>query len=285
MMRTPPFVGHRRYSITHRAVQRLRELVPGHDGDDDDESLRDKLDSALGDAEDGGKAIRTLDAMLGEPQTLIPIDAFGDLLYAIIKEETVVTVLPRGHGEEILHRGQAMEQRVASGQAAVRAPLEPREREDDRRDQPRRRWRKDTVPPVVVERVVRPGTNGTNGHSEEIDRSVQQELPELEDEPVTAEDAPVRDEEPRRRVVPSRGRVQLTPVPRYADLEPVGPVETVLHDALELGRRRAAIAALREVLSQHDSQDALLPLWNAVAHEGLPERMTIGDLIEAVQGL
>ena len=104
MMR-PPFVGHRRYSITHRAVQRLRELCPGRD-DEDDETLRDRLDEALGNAEDSGRAIRTLDAMLGEPQTLIPIDAFGDTLYAIIKEDTVVTVLPQGHGEEILQRGQ-----------------------------------------------------------------------------------------------------------------------------------------------------------------------------------
>ncbi len=34
-----PFPGHRRYSITHRAVQRLRELVPKMD-DLDDEALR-----------------------------------------------------------------------------------------------------------------------------------------------------------------------------------------------------------------------------------------------------
>ena len=82
-MLRPPFPGHRRYSITHRAVQRLRELVANID-DDDDESLRDKLDEALGRAEDTGHAIRTLDAMLAEPQTLIPIDRFGEVLYEII---------------------------------------------------------------------------------------------------------------------------------------------------------------------------------------------------------
>src|SRR5690606_35408570 len=86
-----PFPGHRRYSITHRAVQRLRELVPIMD-DLDDEALRDRLDAALGKAEDGGKAVRTLDAMLGEPQVLIPVEEFGEVLYAIIKEDTVVTV-------------------------------------------------------------------------------------------------------------------------------------------------------------------------------------------------
>ena len=159
----PPFVGHRRYSITHRAVQRLRELVPGRD-DEDDESLRDKLDEALGNAEDAGKAIRTLDAMLGEPQTLIPIDAFGDVLYAIIKEDTVVTVLPRGHGEEILQRGQAMEQRVAAGQATVRH----HDRDKDRwSDGPRRRWQKETGAPVVIERIVRGNGHAQgNGHVE-----------------------------------------------------------------------------------------------------------------------
>ena len=91
-----PFPGHRRYSITHRAVQRLRELVPIMD-DLDDEALRDRLDAALGKAEDGGRAVRTLDAMLGEPQVLIPVDEFGEVLYAIIKEDTVVTVLQKGY--------------------------------------------------------------------------------------------------------------------------------------------------------------------------------------------
>jgi hypothetical protein len=60
--------------------------------------------------------VRTLDVMLAEPQILIPLESFGDTLYAIIKEDTVVTVLPRGHGEEILQRGQALEQRVAAGE-------------------------------------------------------------------------------------------------------------------------------------------------------------------------
>ena len=149
-MLRPPFPGHRRYSITHRAVQRLRELVPKRD-DEDDETLRDRLDAALTAAENDGKAVRTLDAMLGEPQTLIPVTDFGDTLYAIIKEDTVVTVLPQGHGEEILQRGQAMEQRVAQGHAQPR----PGEREEDRWDS-RRRWRRE-IPsaPVVVERPAR----------------------------------------------------------------------------------------------------------------------------------
>ncbi len=114
MLRSP-FPGHRRYSITHRAVQRLRELVPTV-AEEDDEALRDRLDAAITSAEDTGKAVRTLDVMLGEPQILIPLESFGDILYAIIKEDTVVTVLPKGHGEEILQRGQALEQRVAAGE-------------------------------------------------------------------------------------------------------------------------------------------------------------------------
>ncbi|MCA9686545.1 MAG: hypothetical protein KC457_30535, partial [Myxococcales bacterium] len=85
----------------------------------DDEGLRDRLDEALGKAEEDGKAVRTLDAMLNEPQVLIPVDEFGEVLFAIIKEDTVVTVLPKGHGEEILQRGQALQQKVASGELPV----------------------------------------------------------------------------------------------------------------------------------------------------------------------
>lgn len=141
------FPGHRRYSITHRAVQRLRELVTKMDHLDDEE-LRDQLDVALCTAEDGGRAVRTLDAMLGEPQVLIPVDAFGETLFAIIKEETVVTVLPKGHGEEILQRGQALEKRVESGEVLTRSERE----ESERFDGFRRRWRRDPQAPVVIER-------------------------------------------------------------------------------------------------------------------------------------
>ncbi len=248
----PPFAGHRRYSITHRAVQRLRELVPGRD-EEDDESLRDKLDEALAHAEDTGQAIRTLDAMLGEPQTLIPVDTFGDVLYAIIKEDTVVTVLPRGHGEEILQRGQAMEQRVAAGRATVRPG------EEDRWD--RRRWRKDNGKPVVVERIGRAG-NPTPPPRPAEPGTRPIAAPELdhglpEDEVATVVELP-----PRRA--------------------PEGPVAKALATALELGRRRAAVAALSEALREHDRDAKLLPLWNAVAEEGAPAAMTIGDLIDAV---
>ncbi|PRQ00532.1 hypothetical protein [Enhygromyxa salina] len=86
-----PFPGHRRYSITHRAVQRLRELVPTMD-DLDDEALRDQLDVALGKAEDGGKAVRTLDAMLGEPQVLIPVEDFGETLVAISGKDSSYSI-------------------------------------------------------------------------------------------------------------------------------------------------------------------------------------------------
>lgn len=151
MLRSP-FPGHRRYSITHRAVQRLRELVPGV-AEEDDEALRDRLDAAITSAEDGGKAVRTLDVMLAEPQILIPLESFGDILYAIIKEDTVVTVLPRGHGEEILQRGQALEQRVAAGDPPVRTS-----ERDEAWELSRRRWRRD-VPSPVVERVRSPGSD------------------------------------------------------------------------------------------------------------------------------
>ena len=260
----PPFVGHRRYSITHRAVQRLRELVPAR-ADEDDEALRDRLDVALGEAEDGGRAIRTLDAMLGEPQTLIPVAEFGETLYAIIKEDTVVTVLPKGHGEEILQRGQAMEQRVASGQVQV----QPRTPERDRFDGGmRRRWHKE-APPVVVERVGRPAAPAP---ATEYRTAPAPAAPPTSAEPplssATAASPASND---------ASGLVFRLPEPPPSD----SPVASALRSALDNGRRRAAVLALREVLAAADADDALAPLWNAVSQQGLPSTMTVGDLFEA----
>lgn len=258
MMR-PPFPGHRRHSITHRAVQRLRELVPTRE-DEDDESLRDRLDAALAAAEDGGKAIRTLDAMLGEPQTLVPVDAFGDVLYAIIKEDTVVTVLPEGHGQEILQRGQAMEQRMAAGQAAgpapsPRGPAAAPVEADDRWDSgSRRRWRKEPQQPVVIQRIAR------NGQP-----------------PVGRSGAGPGRDDALREVAP----VALA---ETASAEVEGPVARELQRALERGRRRAVVVALSEALSRTDRESSLLPLWNTLASQGVPSTLTVGDLIEAVRG-
>lgn len=248
MMR-PPFVGHRRYSITHRAVQRLRELVPGRD-EEDDETLRDRLDAALGEAEDGGRAIRTLDAMLGEPQTLIPVDAFAETLYAIIKEDTVVTVLPKGHGEEILARGQAMEQRVAAGHANVRGGAPPTAGHPESRAEPRRRWQKDAAPPVVLQRPGRPSTPTP---------------------------PPVAAAEP----APDPSEAAVVPLPEPPEV--TGPVASAIQAALETGRRRAAVKAMREVIASEDADAPLLPLWTAMAQHGLARSLTVGDLVEAVR--
>ena len=266
-MLRPPFPGHRRYSITHRAVQRLRELVPKRD-DEDDETLRDRLDAALASAEADGKAIRTLDAMLGEPQTLIPIADFGDVLYAIIKEETVVTVLPQGHGEEILQRGQAMEQRVAAGHVAVRpGDRPPAPASDDDRGDRARRWRSREIPtaPVVIEKtpLVRPG----NG------------VPASDDAPSTP--AVPRPDAPRLADLAVSAKV--VPLPERPKLE--GPVGEALRDALERGKRKAAVAALREVLSTSHRDASLLPLWNELAKHEIPQTLTVGDLLEALRGL
>ena len=62
------------------------------------------------------------------------------------------------------------------------------------------------------------------------------------------------------------------------------PVASALRQALDTGRRRAAVLALREALQAADSDDVLDPLWTAVAHQGLPKTMTIGDLLEATAG-
>ncbi len=255
----PPFVGHRRYSITHRAVQRLRELVPTR-AEEDDEALRDRLDGALGESEDDGRAVRTLDAMLGEPQTLIPVAEFGDTLYAIIKEDTVVTVLPQGHGEEILQRGQAMEERVASGQVQVHPRAPERERFDPT---VRRRWQKEP-PPLVVERVGRPVSSDLRGPTADASEPAESALADMDvHESAASNDA--------------SGLVFRLPEPAPTD----SPVASALRLALDEGRRRAAVLALSEVLDACSPDDALAPLWNAVAQQGLPRTMTVGDLIEA----
>jgi hypothetical protein len=263
LMLRPPFPGHRRYSITHRAVQRLRELVPRRE-EEDDETLRDRLDAALSAAEADGKAVRTLDAMLGEPQTLIPVADFGDILYAIIKEETVVTVLPQGHGEEILQRGQAMEQRVAAGHPAPRPP--ERERPSDDAWDRTRRWRsrEATVPPVVIERPARPinGVSAADGDAPSAPTAPRPDAPRLADLAVSA---------------------RVVPMPERPKLE--GPVGEALRDALTRGRRRAAVAALREVLASSQRDASLLPLWDELARHDLPESLTIGDLLDATRGL
>lgn len=230
--------------------------------------LRDRLDAALSAAENDGKAVRTLDAMLGEPQTLIPVADFGDVLYAIIKEETVVTVLPQGHGEEILHRGQAMEQRVAAGHVTSRPPPLDRERERDDAWDRGRRWRSREVglPPVVIERPVRP-TNGAVPLSEPDATGPAAVVP--------------RGEAPRLADLAVSARV--VPMPDRPRLE--GPVGDALREALTRGRRKAAIAALREVLSSSARETSLLPLWNELARHDIPESLTIGDLLEATRGL
>lgn len=236
--------------------------------EEDDETLRDRLDAALTEAEDSGKAIRTLDAMLGEPQTLIPIDAFGDVLYAIIKEDTVVTVLPQGHGEEILQRGQAMEQRVAAGQASVR----PGDRDEGW--DPRRRWRKEVAKPVVIERIVR-GSNGTS-HPARIETNDDRDDA---DAPSPTVQVPLPVPTP---VAPATVRVaKVVSMPERPS--PEGPVARALQDALATGRRKAAVAALVETLGDQTRDASLLPLWNELADQGVVSDLTVGDLVDAVR--
>jgi hypothetical protein len=251
MLRSNSYGGHRRYSITHRAVQRLRELVQIR-GPEDDEEIRDRLDRALTAAEERGDAIKTVDAMLGEPQTLIPVPDFGDVLYAIVKEDTVVTVLPRGHGEEILHRGQALEGRLPGA-------VTPRGPEEDRGFRPR--WRRDTPSPVVVERIVR-GASAAGVHTRV--------------EPVGALGG-----EPAPLTVPDA----RSPIARAPSLDrPVDErVSLVLQRAMQEARRRAAVAALREVLADQRTDSSLIPLWNQLAEFGVPTLLTIGDLLEAAR--
>ncbi len=279
-MRTP-FPGHRRYSITHRAVQRLRELVPTV-GEDDDEALRDRLDHAITAAEDAGKSVRTLDVMLGEPQILIPLESFGEILYAIIKEDTVVTVLPRGHGEEILQRGQALEQRVAAG--------EPPPRQNDRDEWERRRWRRD-APAPMVERVIRavPGER-EDGPTPTPPPVAARPEPVVEEPPTPAPSEPEIITRPSRAADALRGRLggqriiagAAAPAERK---KPTSPVAEALARGLALGRRRAAARALGEALGHQPADTPLLPLLSQLQEKGLPDTITVGDLVAAVRSI
>lgn len=234
----------------------------------DDEALRDRLDAALGKAEDEGRAVRTLDAMLGEPQVLIPVEEFGEVLYAIIKEETVVTVLPKGHGEEILQRGQALQAKVATGEVA----MPERERAEDRWEG-RRRWRRDATSPVVIERprpmIVRDEPDYPPAHSSSslgsgLGSSLGPSSPSAR--PMAA--ATLREDEAWLDHAPTPDR-------------PADPVGGALWDALERGSRRAAVVALHELLERKEREDELLPVWNEIAALGIPQGLTVGDLIDA----
>lgn len=269
------FPGHRRYSITHRAVQRLRELVPTlHE--DDDEVLRDRLDAAITASEDGGRAVRTLDVMLGEPQILVPLETFGDVLFAIIKEDTVVTVLPRGHGEEILQRGQALEQKVAAGEIAT-----PASDEWDRWE--RRRWRREAAPPVI-ERVMRPG-NGAPA-APPADDGAANEAPAAP--PVNPAAEALLSQALEQANARVRGRVRV--IGSSAAAPPAAArsnstVASVIARGLERGRRRAAVSALADTLADQEPGTALLPLWNELLDQGLPDDLTVADLLEALRHL
>ncbi len=262
------FTGHRRYSITHRAVQRLRELVPTQ-AEEDDESLRDHLDSAICRAEDDKRAVRTLDVMLGEPQILVPLDTFGDTLYAIIKEDTVVTVLPKGHGEEILQRGQALEQKVAAGEMPLPQP-------DENSWEVRRRWRRDPPVPPIIERVSR-GAPVPAGDEEAANESP--ELPALS--PTTEALLSKAVEQARRKV---RGRIRLVESPPPApELPHDSPVAEALSRGLDRARQRAVVSALAAVLAEQEPGSEVLPLWNQLLEEGLPANLTVEDLVNAVR--
>ncbi len=246
----------------------------------DDEALRDRLDAALGKAEDGGRAVRTLDAMLGEPQVLIPVEEFGEVLYAIIKEDTVVTVLPRGHGEEILQRGQALQQKVATGE--VQMP--ERERVDERWEG-RRRWRREAPGPVVIERprLVRDEELAGSipaGPSSSPMASASAMIGGGIGGAVGGGGASFAGASPLPRAATLRseeGWLEHAPTPE----RPSDPVGAALWDALERGSRRAAVAALHELLDRKERDEDLLPVWNEIAAMGIPQGLKLGDLIDA----
>ncbi len=66
---------------------------------------------------------------------------------------------------------------------------------------------------------------------------------------------------------------------------PDSPVAAALSEALDRGRRRAAVLALRDALAAGSPEDGLGPLWNAMMQQGIPQSMTVGDLLEAAAGV
>lgn len=212
-------------------MQRLREFV-ADEHSYDDESLRDRLDEALRAAEDAGKAVKTLDAMLREPQMLIPIDDFGTKLVSIVKEDTVVTVLPYNHGKEILERGKALQEQVESGNAVPAPPTHDR-------FEHRRRWQRETPETIVVGRP-----------------------------PTTLRPAPAP---------PAPGPLAA------GGTRPASPVAAALFDALADGRREAARLAIADLLEHADEEAPLLPLWNDLTAQAVPQHLTVGDLLGAVR--
>lgn len=245
----------------------------------DDEALRDRLDLALGKAEDGGRAVRTLDAMLGEPQVLIPVEEFGEVLYAIIKEDTVVTVLPKGHGEEILQRGQALQQKVATGEIQMPDREPP--------DRFRRNFRREPPGPVVIERsrpvvVVRDVevTATQSGAHVAPTTPVSPAAPLLPPSSPAPVAAPLGSSSSLGSPMAAReedGWMVHAPTP----IRPDDPIGAAMWDALERGSRRAAVNALHELLDRKDLDEALLPVWNEIAGLGIPQGLRLGDLVDA----
>ena len=103
--------------------------------------------------------------------------------------------------------------------------------------------------------------------------------PEPEPAPAPVEIAPPPAPAPRATRVEARGDHWLRhrPTPE----RPSSPVSAALWDALERGSRKAAVAALRELLERKDRDDELLPVWNEIAEMGIPQGLKLGDLIDA----
>jgi hypothetical protein len=291
--------GHRRFSITHRAVQRLRELVPTME-DLDDEALRDQLDRSLAAADADGKALRTIDAMLGEPQILVPLSEFGETLYAIVKEDTVVTVLPQGHGEEILQRGRALQERnTAPAPAAPDArPAAPAE--EPRREVRRTPWRRDPLsgdpvkgePAVtVLHRGGRPGPaqSQVSGSFTSQPSGTTQGPATLaaSSESLGQAAGNVNTAGARRRLMPRNpADVHRRNDDASTVRRPTDKVGQALYDALSEGRRLATISALREVVqSQRGLDKAILPACESIFEAGLPLDVTLRELVVACRDL
>lgn len=305
--------GNRRYRITHRAVQRLREFVAVLDADD--EVLRDRLDAEIARAEDAGKAVRTLDVMLGNAQVLVPLVELGEL-YAIIKEGTVVTVLPRAHGEELVQRGEALQRRVADGQA----PAQPHQQDDPWGWRRREGLVGERTAPTVSDRrvpvankpeiVIKPSrsvvlsrehvgrersASGPTAQPEHAPSVVARPTPapvpsrqpeQAPDTPKPKQPANPAHFEPHPRDAAPEHAPNVSQPAQLRDValkQPLGPVTEVIERGLALGRRRAAACALAETIRCERSDAPLLPLWRNLAQAGLVEALTVGDFITALR--
>jgi hypothetical protein len=187
--------------------------------------------------------------------------------------------------DALLQRGQALQAKVATGEVQM-----PEREKVDERWEGRRRWRRETPGPVVIERprLVRdddlgPAPSSASSSSAGSTGMGPSTSPGLGLGSMSGSSAAQASSASRAAALrPStiretEGWLEHAPTPE----RPSDPVGAALWDALERGSRRAAVAALHELLDRKERDEDLLPVWNEIATLGIPQGLRLGDLIDA----